>query len=140
MFDSMTKSERAYFNAAKAVSELSDHHHRLGCVVVNKHRIISSGHNSDTRCHRIQAELDMDRHGVPCPGKIHAETAALLPYLNSKGSIDGASIYIYREHRDGSPAKARPCPSCMKLIKQCGIRRIYYTTDSGIALEKIFYN
>lgn len=50
---SLSKRERAYFNSAKSIAELSDHRCKLGCVVVDGHRIISSGHNSKTKFHRI---------------------------------------------------------------------------------------
>ena len=54
----LSKTDRAFFNSARAVSKLSDHHYKLGCVVVDRHRIISSGFNSKTKCHRVQAVLD----------------------------------------------------------------------------------
>ena len=56
----LTKSQRAYFRAARAVSELSDYpRHHLGCVIVDKHRIVSSGYNSNTKCDSIQAKMDI---------------------------------------------------------------------------------
>ncbi len=137
----ITKSERAYFRAAKAMSKLSDHQaHHLGCVVVNKHKIISSGCNSSVKCNSIQAKLDMDRYGIFCPGKVHAECAALVPLIKNRVNLKNAEIYVYREHKDGSTAMARPCPSCMKLIKSCGIRYINYTTEDGFASEVINKN
>jgi deoxycytidylate deaminase len=135
----MTKTERAYFAAAKAVSELSDHRIQMGCVVVNKHRIISSGSNSISKCHRVQAELDTKRFGEDCPGKLHSETSALLPLIRSGVDLSDASIYVYREHKDGTLAMARPCPSCERLIRQCGIRKICFTVEGGMAVEKLIY-
>lgn len=131
----MTKTQMAFFRAAKAVSELSDHPVHVGAVVVNKHRIISSGCNSSTKCHKIQALLDRERFGCDCPGKKHAETAALLPLIKDDIDLSKASIYVYREHKDKSLAIAKPCSSCQKLIKQCGIKRIYYTIENGYARE-----
>lgn len=130
----MSKRDIAYFEAAKAVSRLSDHRHQLGCVIVDKHRIISSGHNSNTKCHAVQAKLDMERHGVYCPGKIHAETAALLALKGAE--LSKASIYIYRGHKDGSYALARPCPSCQKLLHQYGIKHVYYTGNDSLVYEE----
>lgn len=133
----MTKRELTYFKAAKAVSELSDHKHKIGCVVVDKHRIISSGHNSNTKCHALQAKLDMERHGCWCPGKLHAETAALLALRGQ--DLSRASIYIYREHKDGTYGMSKPCPSCEKLIRQAGIRHIYYTGNNSLIYEQFEY-
>ena len=133
---SVTKTERAMFRVAKAVSMLSDHKNKIGCVVVNKHRIISSGFNSHIKCHKIQALLDKERFGCECPGKVHAETAALLPLIKDGLDLSKASIYIYRQHKNGALACARPCARCEKLIRSLGLKRIFYTVDGGFAEEK----
>ena len=122
----MTKRESSFFKAAKTISKLSDHKQKVGCVVINKHRIISSGYNSNTKRHKMQAVIDKERFGCDCDGKIHSETAALLPMIKSNVDLSRASIYVFREHKDGTIAMARPCSGCMKLIKMCGIKNIYY--------------
>lgn len=132
----MTKTERAMFRAAKSVSEMSDHRVKIGCVVVNKHRIISSGYNSHTKCHRTQAMLDKEIFGCDCPGKLHSETAALLPLIKDGVDLSRASIFVYREHKDGSIACAKPCARCERLIKKLGIKRVYFTIENGFAEEK----
>ena len=138
----MTKTEMAYFRAAKAMSELSNHpQYKLGCVVVKGHKIISSGYNSNSKCHKVQAQLDMERYGVDyCPGKIHAEIDTLLPLIKRRVDLSNASIYVYREHKNGALAMARPCVSCQKVIKQCGITKVFYTTESGYCYEKFSEN
>jgi len=131
------KTNKAYFRAAKAVSELSDYPiHKLGCVVVDKHRIISSGCNSKSKCHPLQAKLDTEKYGVQCAGKCHAEIAAMLPLMKSNVDLKGCSIFVYRQHKDGTLAMARPCSSCQKVIKQLGIKRCFYTIENGYAVEK----
>lgn len=136
----ISNTQKAYMLAAKAVSKLSDHHQQLGCVIVNKHKIISSGYNSSTKCHRIQAELDSKLFGDTCLGKVHSEVSALIPLIKTRVDLTRATIYVYREHKDGTLAMARPCTRCMSLIKQFGIKTIVYTTDDGIATEKLIYN
>lgn len=131
----LTKREIAYFNAAKAVSSLSDHKYKMGCVIVNKHRIISSGFNSETKCHRIQAELDMNEYKMHSSGKIHAETSALLSLRHI--DLSKASIFIYRELKDGTKALARPCPCCQKLIRRAGIKHVYYTGNNSLIYEEL---
>ena len=131
------KTNKAYFRAAKAVSELSDYpRHKLGCVVVKGHRIISSACNSRSKCHPIQAKLDTEKYGVECPGKCHAEISALLPLIRDKVDLRNASIYIFREHKDGTLAMAKPCSSCQKMIRQMKIRKCFYTIENGYAVEK----
>lgn len=133
----ISKSERAYFNAAKAISKLSDHKQQLGCVVVNNHHIISSGHNSATKCHRLQAQIDKQYFGCDCMGPVHAEVDALLPLIKNRVDLTNSTIYIYRRHKDNTNALARPCPRCMQLIKEQGIKKIKYTTEDGYASEVI---
>lgn len=133
----ITKANRSFFNAAKSVSELSDHKHKLGCVVVLGHRIVSSGKNSKTKCHKMQALMDKEMFGCESLGPVHAEVDALRPLIKKRVDLSRATIYVYRKHKDGTPALARPCQRCMRLIKECGIKRIYYTTENGYALENI---
>ena len=135
----ISKSERAFFRIAKNMSELSDHKHKIGAVVVVKHRIISTGVNSNTKCNAHQAKLDMQMFGGLHFGKIHAETDALIPLIKSKVDLSDASIFVYRSHKNNTNAMARPCERCLSLIKSCGIKTIYYTTDDGVAIEKINY-
>jgi deoxycytidylate deaminase len=135
----LSKSHRAYFNAAKAISELSDYKQKVGCVVVMGHTIISSGHNSHSKCHAIQAKLNKDKLGYECIGLVHAEVDALLPLLKRRTDLSRASIYVYRQHKDGSLGLARPCKSCMSLIRELGIRSVYYTNEGGYSRENILY-
>lgn len=131
------KTNKAYFRAAKAVSELSNHpRHKMGCVVVSKHHIVSSGCNSKSKCHPLQAKLDTEKYGVECPGKCHAEISALLPLIRDKIDLSGAAIYVYREHKNGTLAMAKPCSSCQKIIKQLNIKKVFYTIEHGYAIEK----
>lgn len=132
----MTKRERAYFGAAKAVSKLSDHRCQIGCVIVNKHRIVSSGSNSRTKCHGLQARLDKEMFGCESHGPLHAEVDALLPLIRKGVDLSGASLYVYRQHKNGIKACARPCERCEKLIRSAGLKRIFYTVENGIAEEK----
>ena len=136
----ITKTERSFFNAAKAMSELSDHpKHKLGCVVVLGHRIVSSGKNSYTKCHALQAKLDKETFGCECPGRLHSEVDALLPLIKNNVDLSKASIYVHRQHKNGVLGLAKPCPRCMKLIKQCGIKKINYTIEGGYANEVLIY-
>lgn len=133
----LSRKEKVFFKVAKDVSELSDHHYQLGCVVVDHHHVISSGHNSRTKCHKMQADLDYKFFGVASRGPVHAELEALLPLIKKNVDLSGATVYVYREDKHQHIAAARPCPRCMSLIKKCGIKRIKYTTYDGFATEKV---
>ena len=136
----LTKSHRAYFKAARAIAELSDFPRvRIGCVVVCGHKVISSGYNSN-KTNPTQKKLNIYRFNVDTPATIHAEVAALLPLINRKDiNFSDVSLYIYREYKNGSPALSRPCASCMALIRQLGIRKIYYSGENSFINEELIY-
>jgi deoxycytidylate deaminase len=134
----MTRKELSYFKMAQAVSELSDHpKYPIGSVIVMKHRIISSGTNSDTKTHPLQKQYNRYRFSEDSPHKCHAELSALLPLIKDNIDLSSASIFVYREHKNHKLACARPCKSCMALIKDCGITKVFYTTEDGYAREDL---
>ena len=100
----LSKSHRAYFRAAKAVSELSQFkQHRIGVVAVYRHKIISSGYNSyvtnplQKRYNRFRFDTDQTLHSK------HAELECLLPLINRRDiDFSRVSLYIYRQHKSGA--------------------------------------
>ncbi len=134
----MTKKEEALFRAAKSVAELSDHkQYKIGAVVVLKHRIISSGFNKCTKTHPLQKKYNKYRFTEDSVHTCHAELSALLPLIKDGIDLSDASIFVHRSHKNGTLACARPCKSCMKLIKDFGIKRCFYTTENGYAREDL---
>ena len=136
----LSKRHKAYFKAAKSMSELSDFkQHHIGAVAVYKHKIISSGCNSN-KTNPTQKHFNIHRFDVDTPATIHAELSCLLPLINRKDiNFSDVSLYIYREYKNGKPAISRPCASCMALIRQLGIRRLYYSGDNSYISEEIIY-
>ena len=133
--DSLSKRQKSFFRAAQVMSTLSDHRYKVGCVIVNGHRIISSGYNSDTKCHAVQARVDQSHFDCDCIGKLHAETRAIIPLLKTHSKYKNATIYTYRETSDKHLAMSRPCERCLQLIRKLGITKIRYTTPDGYATE-----
>lgn len=131
----LSKKDRSYFKTAATVSEQSDHRCRIGCVVVNSHHIISTGHNSATDEHGFQVRLNKKFFNVETGGPKHAEIDALLPLIRQRVDLTNATLYIYRKNGLNHLAMSRPCPRCMSVIKQCGIKRLKYTTPDGFAIE-----
>ena len=133
----LSKKDKSYFRAAQAVSELSDFKRvHVGAVVVYKHRIVSSSCNSQ-RTHPLQHKLNKERFNEETPAKLHAEVSCLLPLINNKDiKWKDCELYIYREYKSGGLATSRPCPSCLKLIKELGIKTVHYTTNGAYATEE----
>lgn len=131
----MTNKQKRFFNIAREVSLLSDFKKaRIGAVVVDGNRIISTGCNS-TKTSPVQDKYNKYRHfddGAYCIPKVHAEIAALSPLLNNNSiNWSKTELYIYREHKDGGISCAKPCEACSALIRDLGIKRIYYTDWDG---------
>lgn len=115
-----------YFNLAKNVSLKSNSKFKLGCVIVNKNRVINFGFNEMTKTHPKCKTWGNYRHA-----ELHALIG--MGYEQTRGS----SAYIYRETRKGELASSRPCPVCMEALKLAGIKKIFYTDASGYKEESI---
>jgi deoxycytidylate deaminase len=114
---------------------------KLGCVAVYHGTVLAKGCNTD-KTHTSQAKYnylryDEDRSTRYYPPKIHSEISVLskIKYLD----IDFSKVILFvaREYKNGAPALARPCASCMALIREYGIHTICYTTDDGYAIEHL---
>ena len=71
---------------------------------------------------------------------VFAEMHALIPIRNLDIDWNKVSVYIYRIKKSNKNGfgMARPCLSCMGLIKELGIKEINYTTEDGFANEIIY--
>lgn len=111
---------KKHFELARRLSKKSNHYqYRLGCVIVRHKTVIGIGYN----------QLKSHPKSPHAWKMIHAEFHALLGAIPSE--LNGADVYVYREHKDGSLAMARPCPSCHKMLEACGVRTINFTTEKG---------
>ena len=140
-------SEMKYFEMARAVAMQSDYRNiHVGAVLVYQGRALASGCNS-TKTLPLQKSYNRRyrtfRRGTRMiADSQHAEMACInsVPYTVSI-NVDWkkAKLFIYRIS-PGSPlgfSLSRPCEACMALIKDKGIRHIYYTTKDGYAYERI---
>lgn len=128
-----------YFKHARNIAKMSDYpRHKIGCIVVYDNKIIGMGFNSK-KTHPLQKVYNVERFSCDnTPHCMHAEVHALAGLIHNKAiNWKKVSIYNYRETKDGCLAMSKPCPSCMKLIKDLGIKDIYYTSNDGYVYEKI---
>jgi len=86
-------------------------------------RLLSSGQNSYTKTHTLQAKL-AESVGLPHKQFVHAEIAALVKCDWSKAH----KIFVVRYGKDGRPLMAKPCKICMKAIGMTSIKEIEFTT------------
>lgn len=115
-----------FFELAKRISFKSPSKFKLGCIIVNKNRVISIGYNQMHKTHP-----KFKTYG----NFIHAELHSLigLPYEETQGAV----CYVYREDANGKLANSRPCPVCYSALAQSGIKEICYSTRQGFQKERI---
>jgi deoxycytidylate deaminase len=120
------------FRKAKAASILSDYPgHKVGAVMLLGNKVITAGYNI-TKTHPMQKKYNIERGYDPDiknNGQIHAEMMCLINTRHLDIDWSKVSLYIYREHKDHSPAVAKPCPACEKAIIERGIGKVYYTIE-----------
>jgi deoxycytidylate deaminase len=110
---------------ASRLAEQSDYKYRHAAIIVKNGNVISRGINSKVNDPR-QVTNPLTEAGL------HAEVAAVKAARNA--DLNGATIYVARVLKDGSPAMSKPCERCQAFLKSCGIKKVYYTIDSEMDL------
>ena len=138
-------NERYFKFAREAAKESTYHgsHHfspAIGAVCVYKGSIVASACNSN-KTSPLQAKYNVYRYsGNSTLPKAHAETILLQRLRWRFGDSiqwNKVHIYLYREYADGTLAPSRPCPSCMAMLREYGVKKISYTTEEGYATEHL---
>lgn len=117
------------------MAELSDFtKFKTGCVVVYKNRVISSSCNLQ-KSHPLQDQYNIYRKDKISDHRalhnwVHAEIHALSYIYGDDIQWSKVGIYVYRITKAGY-GLAKPCPSCMQLIRDLGIKNVFYTTNDG---------
>ena len=135
----LTKKVKRYFDMAKTVSQNSNYlPHKVGAVLYYKGCSLANGCNSYKTSpvqKRYNKERGYDVDDSRAFNTLHAEVACLnkVKYLDI--DFSKAVLFVYREHKNGTKALARPCPACRKMIKDMGIKEVWFTTEDGYGYE-----
>ena len=60
---------------------------------------------------------------------LHAESHVVLSY--GIDNCKGLDIYVTRVLKDGTLTMAKPCKVCMRILREVGIRNVFYTNWYG---------
>lgn len=128
-----------YLNMARDASKESNFkQHHLGAVAIYKGSLLATGHNS-TKTNPRQKEFNRERgwdvEASDAHNTVHAEMACLSKIRYLDIDFSKVKLYVYREHKNGVKALARPCPACQKMIKDMGIKEVWFTTENGFGYE-----
>ena len=110
---------------------------KVGSSIYLGNRLISNAVNSN-KTHPEAAKYNQILPFEKIPF-LHAEMAALITASKKIQTKDFkyCTLYVARKLKAGDCGLARPCKACMQAIKEYGINKIVYTTDSGYAVEYI---
>ena len=134
----LSDKDRKFFECAREVATFSKYKRiKIGAVAVYRGRVISTGFNSN-KTHPLQMEYNhyrtFDTDVSQVLPAMHAETDCLHK-IDMNIRWNKVELYVYRKCSSREHGLARPCPSCLNLIKDLGIKKIHYTTDDGYCLE-----
>jgi deoxycytidylate deaminase len=107
---------------------------RMTAAIVRGKEIISFGANQ-MRTHPFQAKFGKNPESLFW----HAETNAIFNALRvvDVDSLKKADLYVCRVKYSGTKREqfisgnAKPCTGCAKCIADFGVKRVFYTTETG---------
>ena len=109
--------DKRYLRMARIWAENSYCERRkVGALIVKDKSIISDGYNGTPVGFENVCE---DETGLTKQYVLHAEANAISKVARSTNDCSGATVYV----------TAAPCIECSKLIIQCHIRRVVYSTE-----------
>lgn len=134
------KKINRYFGMAKEASLNSDFpRHQLGAIAVYKGNILAFGYNS-CKTSPVQKKYNKERNYLidssSCHTNcLHAEVNCLNKIKFLDIDFSKVNLFVYRQHKNGVKALAKPCPACNKMIRDMGIKNIYFTIENGYSFE-----
>lgn len=114
-----------FLSLAKQASRKSGHdQYRMGCVIAKGNKLIASGHN-------------INKTHPKSPHKFKTIHAEFMAAHNAGYEIEGATVYVFREIKDGTPAMAKPCEDCWRFLYECGVKEVVYSFEGSFKHERI---
>lgn len=89
-------------------------------IVDRRGKIIAQGINQ-RKSHPLQAKFSNHPESI----YLHAEIAALVDARSE--NLTGATMYVARVLKDGTPALAKPCKGCQKALISFGLKDVIWT-------------
>jgi deoxycytidylate deaminase len=119
----LSNKDKSFLSVARYFSTKSSARNMHGAVVVKGGRVLGTGYNRN----RNHPKIVSPEH-IKTKCSIHAEESAIK---DANYDVRGAIIYVARVSKNGEDRDSKPCARCFNLIKESGIKRIIYTTNSG---------
>lgn len=117
----LSRRDKAYLSVARYFATKSSARNTHGAIVVKGGRVVGTGYNKNRN-----NPLAVSPEHIKTNCSIHAERSAIK---DAGYDVKNAVIYIARVNRHGEDRDSKPCPRCLELIEESGIKRIVYTTQ-----------
>ena len=124
----LSKRDKAYLSVARYFARKSVARNTHGAVVVKGGRVLGTGWNRDRNHPNL---IDPDRIKHDC--SYHAEEVAIR---EAGSNLKGAVIYVARVNKQGKDRDSKPCSKCSILIEEAGIKRVIYTSEKEVNVNK----
>jgi deoxycytidylate deaminase len=95
---------------------------QLGALLVKGGRLLATGYNRVGEHNKLI--------NPKWPGSIHAEEDAIASMLKhgKEKEIKGSTMYVVRVGHK----LAKPCSHCMNTLMHYGVKKVVFTTDTGV--------
>lgn len=105
-------------NIAVEEAKKSEFRIQVGCVIYDKKKILSLGHNEMRNFRKLHPKFQS------WVGSVHAEIAAII---NARKDLRGSSLLVVRVNSKNQLRLSKPCENCQKYIDYVGIKKVYYS-------------
>ena len=122
----MSYVEKGIRLAAEAASESDCPNYKIGAVLMKGNKLIARGNNIFKKSHTQSKTIY---------NGIHAEFNCL--YNVDLRKCRSCSLFVARVTNAGALSMARPCPDCLDLLRERGIRVFYYTDYDGKVVREV---
>ena len=130
------KQHRLLLLALRWSMESDYHRIKIGAVVAKGSKYYNHGYNLIRPC-GIQASYNKRVGRITKSDCRHAEMDVLCKARACGRSAKGMDMYVARLDRNGMPAMCKPCPACELAIREAGIKRVFYTTPTGVEVLNV---
>jgi deoxycytidylate deaminase len=88
---------------------------------------------------RVFYQLGILKKGATLHAEIHVIHQCTKRLIKQQKSLKKYSILVVRIKRDtGELVNSKPCHDCIKAMRKCGIKKVYYSNDQGeIVMERV---
>jgi len=117
--NNLSRKDKMWLNLACKLADTSTERTKHGCIIVKSGAVQCMGVNTYRNQPGIVEQIDAL--------STHAEINALKN--GRKSDLSGSVAFVARVNNHGEQRQSRPCPDCLKALKDAGIKRIVYTIN-----------